>query len=51
MDINEPKKYLSEDRWKPFIICEGGDSLNYFNLKENAFEKYLISKLKDFSNE
>ena len=55
IDINELKKYLSEDRWESFIICEGDDSLNYINLQENgsrlSFEKYLTSKLKNFSND
>ena len=36
IDLNELKEYLSEDRWEPFSICEGDDSLNYINLQENG---------------
>ena len=53
-DINQFKKYLSEDRWEPFLICDTDSSLAYIKLQDNdyrvPFKQYLTSTLKNYSN-
>lgn len=54
-DISKFSSYLSMDRWEALTICQNSNELAYIDLYDQnfriPFEKYLNTKLKNYSND